>query len=211
MLEAVLFDFDGTLCDSEDAWFRVLQREHIRLRLQFDSEAYNAAIGLPADTFDAFSALAVETDEAVCSVESRLEQDVVSTLRAAGPSRATRSIIEQAVDAGLRLAIATNSRANFVEQVLRGWDLIKYFEVVVGRSEGVPQKPDPAPYLRTLAALGLPPAAALAVEDSFAGAQSAIGAGLRCFQLSTTGARHNGAESIRSLDDSILRAALEER
>lgn len=211
MPEAVIFDFDGTLCDSENVWLEVLRREYARLGLPFDTDGYLATIGLPSGSFDAFTALAVGTDETIGGVESRLEREVLNILLATGPSSAVRSIVQLSVDAELRLAIATNNRPEFVEDVLRGWGLKDYFEVIAGRIPGLPQKPDPGPYLRALAALDLPSAAALAVEDSCAGAQSAIAAGLRCFLLGTTVTCPNGAEAICSLADPILHAAFEGR
>lgn len=74
-------------------------------------------------------------------------------------------------------ALATSSRRPWVERHFTAHRLTERFRAVVTRQDVVNGKPDPEPYLKASADLGLAPASVLALEDSHAGVRSAHGAG----------------------------------
>jgi HAD superfamily hydrolase (TIGR01509 family) len=91
-------------------------------------------------------------------------------------------VVQEAIDAGWTLAVASTSAEESVRAVLEhavGSANAKRFEVFAG--DIVPaKKPDPAIYTLALERLSLEPAEALVVEDSRNGLLAAVGAGLRC-------------------------------
>lgn len=92
-----------------------------------------------------------------------------------------RRLIGEVRDAGLRIAIASSSlRANVHALLARALDPAaeSWFEVIVTGDDVACKKPDPEIYRRVLERLDLPPAACMAIEDSENGCQAAVAAGL---------------------------------
>lgn len=182
-LGGLIFDFDGTMCDSEAVWCGALTRTYESAGLVFDQERFWAAVGKPADTFDAFTVLARHMGRDVAIIEAELDSAVVLELAALGPASGVRELAQAVHQHGVRLAIASNNTAAHIGTVLDHWELGHLFDVVVGRESGLPQKPDPAPYIRALSLLGVPADQAVAIEDSASGVDSATSAGVHCFSL----------------------------
>ena len=91
-------------------------------------------------------------------------------------------LIEQAHDAGLQLAIATTTSPVNISALLRtaigpGWS--QFFVVIEDASTAPRKKPHPQVYLQTLSRLKLPASACLAIEDSANGLRSAMAAELQ--------------------------------
>ena len=79
---------------------------------------------------------------------------------------------------GLRLALATSSPRDKVDQILVECGFTGFFEVILTRDDVENCKPDPEIYRKTLAGLSLPPQACLVVEDSAIGIAAAKAAGI---------------------------------
>ena len=77
------------------------------------------------------------------------------------------------------IALASSSPPHIIRTVLTTLGLDEVFEVVCSAADEQRGKPDPAVYLRAVRALGLPPRQCVAFEDSVAGVQSALTAGLK--------------------------------
>jgi phosphoglycolate phosphatase len=77
-----------------------------------------------------------------------------------------RELLEQLHGEGRRLGVCTNKNHELTLAILDQLDLARYFGAVFGEREGYARKPDAAPLLETLAALGSTPAQALMVGDS---------------------------------------------
>lgn len=180
-LRAVIFDFDGTMCDSESVWCDALTNAYESAGLVFDRESFWEAKGMPSDSFDAFSVLANHTGRDAAIVEATMDSAVVQELGASGPSSGIKELIDALHQDRVALAISSNNTEEHITAVLNLWGLSHFFGVVVGRTPGRAQKPDPAPYARALTLLGLLPEQTVAIEDSTSGVRSATGAGIRCF------------------------------
>lgn len=92
-----------------------------------------------------------------------------------------RRLIGEVRDAGLRLAIASSSlRANVHALLARTLDPAaeNWFEVIVTGDDVACKKPDPEIYRRVLERLDLPPGACMAIEDSENGCRAAVAAGV---------------------------------
>ena len=195
-LQALIFDVDGTLADTESAhraafneafseagrdWFwdedlytRLLEISggkerilHYWQQLQPDLKDINGA-GVQ-DTVDRMHAIKTAAYE-------RAVQDGVVQLRPG-----VLPLIESAHHEGLRLAIATTTSPVNIAALLRsaiGPDWTHYFMVVEDASTAPRKKPHPQVYLQTLQRLRLPATECLAFEDSANGLKAALGAGL---------------------------------
>lgn len=227
-VEAVIFDVDGTLADSERDGHRVafnLSFEEHGLPYRWDVEPYGRLLETTGGRRRLHRYLAdqglekEQRDELVPSLHTRkneLFQELVTGGRVqARPGAA--ELLDELEDAGVRLAVATTGSRAWVEPLLdQLFGQGRFSPVVTGDDVSV-RKPDPSAYLQALAALDLPPARVLAVEDSANGLAAARDAGLACVVVIndyTAGQAFDGAalvvDSFGDLDLATLRGAMAE-
>jgi phosphoglycolate phosphatase len=113
-----------------------------------------------------------------------------------------RELLEQLHGEGRRLGICTNKNHALTVEILEQLDLAKYFPSVIGEREGYPRKPNPAPLLEVVAALGASPQDALMAGDSEADVACARAAGMPVlvvdFGYSRTAPEALGADAVIS-------------
>ncbi|MBK9136612.1 MAG: HAD-IA family hydrolase [Betaproteobacteria bacterium] len=199
MLQALIWDVDGTLVESErDGHLVAFNRAFEALALPWRwSEAHYGALlritggreRLLADLAqrDDAPALASEREALARELHRRKNAIYAELVRdGAVPLRAgVRELLEEAMVAGVKLAIATTTSRINVEALLkrhfdtpdaaRGAGRIRFDAVVCGEDVAT-KKPDPEVYRRALAALRLGPLDTLALEDSPGGVAAARGA-----------------------------------
>lgn len=181
---AAILDFDGLILETEgpcfEAW-RAVFREHggdyalaDYLRILGTSETaravFEARCGVPAD----WSAV----DRRRRELEDRLHEGL-------SLQPGVEALLRQARDLGLGLAVASSSSRRWVERHLRAHGLLDWFDHLVCREDAPRAKPEPDLYLEAARRLGVPPAAAVAFEDSYNGTLAARRAGLRCVAVPT--------------------------
>lgn len=180
-LDAVLWDLDGTLIDSEAYW-RVAER---RLVAEFDvtwtldDEA--ALVGV--DLWDGARYMVGRgVRMAPDAIVERLTREVIEQLREHVPFRPGAAELLTALrEAGVPVALVTMSTRDLVELVLSASEAqlgTQPFAVSVTGDEVPRGKPFPDPYLQAVDALGVRAAACVAFEDSLPGTASARDAGL---------------------------------
>ncbi|MBT0569677.1 HAD family phosphatase [Curvibacter sp. CHRR-16] len=213
-LQALLFDHDGTLVDSETGHWQQWNQALAELGVSIDEADYSAHYaGLP--TVNNAQRL---LDTLLCESESRKPpeqrltvQDLVARKQAA--TRAylqggafplmpgVREMLQFCQQAGLRMAIVTGARQFVVEATLRFHGLEGVFETVVSADDVQHSKPHPACYLLALQRMGLQASQALAVEDTQFGLAAAHGAGVACVAIPTPlSAHHDFAKAVRVME-----------
>jgi len=178
--DAVLFDVDGTLVDSEPIWFRVLRAVIPEFGGHLPVDAHAALHGndRPATTRilrERFG-LTGNAEAFWQRVVARLVLDLADVR----PMPNAGLWVETVAAAGLGRAAVSNSPRAMVEASLapQAWARELIVRVAI---EDVPRgKPHPDGYLLAAARLGVAPARCLAVEDSEAGARAAVAAGATC-------------------------------
>lgn len=192
-LEALIFDVDGTLAETEEthrAAFNAAFRD-AGLDWHWDRELYGCLLKTTGGKERILSYLATnlrvapspDLDMLVAALHRR-KTTLYSEMIARGGldlRLGVRAVIEEAGRQGIRLAIATTtSRAN-VDSLLQatlGPDGSGHFEVIAAGDQTANKKPSPEVYLEVLAALRLEPSACLAVEDSENGLRAAQAAAI---------------------------------
>lgn len=180
-LDAVLWDLDGTLIDSESYW-RVSER---RLVAEFDVawtlEDEDALVGV--DLWDGARymvgrGVAMDPD----AIVDRLTREVIAQLREHVPFRPGAAELLTALRAaGVPLALVTMSRRDLVELVLAASEQqlgVQPFAASVTGDEVARGKPFPDAYLQAIDALGARAEACVAFEDSIPGTAAARDAGI---------------------------------
>ncbi|WP_102128181.1 HAD family hydrolase [Deinococcus planocerae] len=177
-LRALIFDFDGTILDTETREFwhwQTLYREHGRELALAD---WQRGIG----TWDAFDPWAGLPEHVLADREQvrlGLHERIVSDIAEQDLRPGVRDVLEGIAGAGLRLALATSSDRAWVTRWLEQHRLLSLFEVLATRDDVRRVKPDPELYSLAASRLSLRPGECLAVEDSLNGATAAVAAGCR--------------------------------
>ena len=183
-IQAVIFDLDGVLVDSEPNY---LESERVlfgKYGVTFTAEMKVPYIGL--STKEMLERVIVEFDLAV-PLGVLVEEKNAIYLRLAAehtPVNAPmRRLVELLRDHGYPLAVASGSSSAAIDVVLRHTGLDDFFDVVVS-AESVPRgKPEPDLFLEAARRLSVPPAACVVVEDSGYGVTAARRAGMRCIAI----------------------------
>ena len=209
---AVVFDFDGTLVDTETAEYesvRLVWADHgHRYEPARWSPWVGGAVEVPwLDELEA--ALGGPVDRVALRRRARAyNRDLLHRVQ---PRPGVAGLLADADAAGVPLAIASNAPADWVEGHLERLGLLRHFEphgavVTVDRVER--PKPHPEAYLTAVARLGAPPERSVAFEDSATGLASARAAGL--FTVAVPGpmssghALHGADRCVASLADVSL-------
>jgi 2-phosphoglycolate phosphatase len=176
-LRAVLFDVDGTLLDTRDAWVAAFDAGLAAIQ-KTSISGFEAAewIGTPIETIYA-ERCGLRGDELARAVRAfqRVEAESVHE-----GMRAYPRIREALADLqGWRLAIVTNKRHDTAVEALRMTGLLPFFALVVGGDSVPHKKPAPDSILRAAATLGVPPEACAVVGDTEADVQAGKAAGAR--------------------------------
>ena len=183
--EAILFDFDGVLVDSEpihyECWLEVMRPYGLTL----DYETYcRECIGISDRLMAEFVCHRASPPlpfETLWSEYPRKRQLVRDRMLAADPvSVATRDLIAD-LRPQFKIAVVTSSGETEVRPILERAGLLPMLDTVVYGGDVRNHKPHPEPYLLALERLGV--ARALAVEDSKAGIASARAAGLDVVEI----------------------------
>ncbi len=181
-LKAVLFDFDGTIVDSEPAYDLVFNKWMYDYGIAFDVQDEINKYIVPGITWlDVLSVVEritkkkVDTNKLIPELNARLEQHLVDV---GVPLKEGIREALQALSERYRLAIVSSSYANNVIRTLQHHRLEDFFETITTFESITHPKPHPEPYLHTLEQMQLTAEEAVTVEDSMFGAQSAAAAGI---------------------------------
>jgi sugar-phosphatase len=180
-IEAVVFDMDGVLVDSEPIW-RAVEREVF------------AGVGIEVTEEDLLETMGVRVADVVERWHRRHPWDEPSRQEVAEAIVQGGALNEDAVRAveyihelGLRLALASSSPMRLIRAVLSLGGLSDRFDVVLTAEDEERGKPDPAVYVSAARELRVPADRCLAVEDSINGVRSAKAAGMVCVAIPVSG------------------------
>ena len=178
--QAVVFDNDGLLLDTEAAWTRAEEDLFARRGRAFTAEHKRALIGSSPTTSAVMLEAMLDSPGEGEALMDELHALVMAEVLAGVPPRPGALVLVDALRAaGVRLAVASNSRREFVEHALRTAGLADgRFDVVVTADDVAAPKPAPDLYLSACSALGAAPEQCAALEDSAVGVASAVAAGL---------------------------------
>ena len=190
MIEAIVFDFDGVLADSEPLHLAAYQQVFSALGVPLTRDDYYRNF-LGYDDEGVFRLMGErhgwQLDDvrlaALVAEKSRVFDAVISTQDVLYPGAA--SIVER-LASSYPLGIASGALRHEIETVLRGALLDRHFRFIVASGDTVESKPSPDPYVRAAQLHRLPASACLAIEDSRWGIVSAKTAGMKCVGITNT-------------------------
>jgi HAD superfamily hydrolase (TIGR01509 family) len=178
--DAVVFDMDGVLVDTEHLWDEVREELTEEWGGRYTREAQEAMMGMSSLEWSRYlhekvglrEPPEVINDEVVRRMLARYATDLPVV---PGAVDAVRRLAAE----GLRLALASSSNRELIDAVLLRLRLSALFEATVSSEEVARGKPAPDVYLEAARRLGLDPTRCVAIEDSASGIRAAHAAGMR--------------------------------
>ncbi len=186
MVEAVVFDMDGVLVDSERVWDEVREALVRDWGGSYSPAAQQAMMGMSSPEWSTF----MHDELGLTQSPAEINDEVVRRMLAR--YRDDLPLIEGAVDAvrdlagSFQLAVASSSNRPLIDTVLETAAIHGCFAVTVSSEEVARGKPSPDVYLEAARRLGVAPAAAAAVEDSTNGIRAASAAGMHVVAFPNT-------------------------
>lgn len=182
MIDAVIFDMDGLLIDSEPFW-RLAEVEALSaVGCPIDDDAARLTTGLRTDEvvehWHARYPWETPTKQEVGAAIIRGVRDLVTERGEALPG--VHAVLEGFAERGYPLAIASSSASNVIAAVLERLGIGGYFRVVQSAEHEPYGKPHPAVYIEAARRLDVHPTRCLAFEDSPNGVIAAKAARMRC-------------------------------
>lgn len=181
MINALIFDFDGLICDTETSLIDACEWMHQQAGLDFDRLVWTAAVGHdghPANRWQAFAGL---RDAASLDSELRLRKREFSAKQPTLPG--VLKYLDTARQHGLRCAVASNAKHSHVDEHLDRLKIRHYFAAICCRDDVPRGKPEPFVYQEALIKLRVVATKALAFEDSPTGVLAAKRAGIKCIAV----------------------------
>lgn len=180
MVEAILWDNDGVLVDTECLFFESTRRTLAKIGVELTLGQFlelSMRQGLSVFQF----ALDHGWDKEEIAVLKR-ERDLLYSDMLGSQTRVLPGVREtlDLLHGRVRMAVVTSSQRQHFDAMHADIGLSGYFEFVLTREDYNQSKPNPEPYLLGLKRLGMTAASCVAVEDSERGLAAARAAGLRC-------------------------------
>lgn len=185
MIEAVIFDMDGLLVDSEPLWQEAEIEVLKKVGVPLTAEMTKQTMGLRTDEVISYWHRKYPWDTpSQQAVSQELDEIVIELIKAKGkPKEGVNEAIAICESLNLPIAIASSSPNPLIQAVtekLRIQDKIHAFYSAHDEEYG---KPHPAVYIRTAKELGVHPEHCLAFEDSANGVLSAKSAKMKCITI----------------------------
>jgi beta-phosphoglucomutase len=195
-LQAIVFDFDGVIADSEPLHLKAFQRTLAEDGMTLEADDYfNRYLGY--DDVGVFEAVARDralpwTGRHVTELVARKGMQLQTLISGGEVLFPGAPAFIRAAAAEVPIAIASGALRHEIVQILEAAALDQLFAAIVASGDTPESKPSPGPYLLAFeqlqqrAALKLDPLRCVAIEDSVWGLESARLAGLRCVGVTTS-------------------------
>lgn len=183
MVEAILWDNDGVLVDTECLFFESTRRTLARIGIHLSLEQFlDLSMRQGRSAFE----IAIENGwQKQQLAHLKRERDVLYSELLRKHTRVLPGVPEtlKALHGRKRMAVVTSSQRQHFDVMHGPIALTNYFEFVLAREDYKETKPNPEPYLLALKRLGMKADNCVAVEDSERGLAAARAAGIRCLVI----------------------------
>jgi HAD superfamily hydrolase (TIGR01509 family) len=207
--DAVVFDNDGLLLDTESVWTRAEEDLFERRGLEFTPADKRELVGTSAEIAGGILERRLGQPGRAAELIEELNALVVAELEHGVEAMVgARELLEKLRERGTPLGLVSNSPLRFVQRSIEIVGLGHHFDVILSAHEVAAPKPAPDPYLEACRRLGVEPGpSVVALEDSPTGVAAARAAGLTVIGVPSVegialGEAHHIAETL--LDEVVM-------
>ncbi|KHC91462.1 HAD family hydrolase [Thermotoga sp. Mc24] len=178
-MEAVIFDMDGVLMDTEPLYFEAYRRVAESYGKPYTEDLHRRIMGVPEREGLPILMEVLKIEDSLENFRKRVHEEkkcVFSELLKENPG--VREALEFVKSKGIKLALATSTPQREALERLKRLDLERYFDIMVFGDQVKNGKPDPEIYLLVLEGLNVVPEKVVVFEDSKSGVEAAKSAGI---------------------------------
>ena len=202
--KAVIFDMDGLIIDSEPLWKRAEIDAFGSIGYDFNYEMCESTKGMRIDEVVQYWHSQFKWNSpSIANVVNDITERMIKLIQAEGaPLPGVMKTISNLCDLKIPMGLASSSSMKLIETVLNKLKIQSYFKVIHSAEFEEKGKPDPQVFLTTANKLGIDPSSCLVLEDSKAGMEAGIAAGMKVIlvpdRLSPVEKWHNQAYCVLS-------------
>jgi len=179
VIDAVVFDLDGLLLETEEIWDEVREALARERGGRWSESAQRDMMGMSSPEWSRYMHDIVGLREPPEEINDLVVERMAERYRSHLPLLPGAVQAVERIAARWALAVASSSNRQLIDLVLELSGLAKHFRATVSSEEVARGKPAPDVYVEAARRLGVEPTRAAAIEDSDAGIRSAAGAGMR--------------------------------
>jgi len=187
-IEAIIFDMDGVLVDSEPLHEKTAKMTLREYNIEIPASEWEHFSG--TTDWDMFTYIVKNFTDGNVSVEELVAHRNKTYLEVAPKKiemvKGAYDFIRQIRQKGLKIALTTSSTKDIQQMVFNKFHLHRYFDAIITGDEIKHGKPHPEPYQKTVKKLGIAPKNCLVIEDSTNGIKSAKAAGSIAVGITTS-------------------------
>lgn len=203
MIDAIIFDFDGTIGDTMQIWkqtdaifFARRGIDYHSLAISFQGMSMTEAARMVKERFQFKESIEEIRAEWIAITEGFYKKE-------ARPKPYAKRFIMRAKESGYTLAVATSNAKELILPLFERWGLKDCFDYVLTSCEAGKGKPSPDVYVAVAEFLGLVPAKCLVFEDTLEGVVAAKDAGMQVYCVRDEASRKDEA-LLRILSDKYI-------
>jgi HAD superfamily hydrolase (TIGR01509 family) len=183
MIQAVIFDMDGVIIDSEPVYFNIDKQMFEELNIAVSFEEHCSYVGTSSQNM--WSAIIKkhgipDQPEELMRKEYSLYKEHLVNANDLQPIDGVVELINELHKNNFKLVLASSSRMETIDIVLNKFKLVEFFMAKVSGSELVHSKPHPEIFLRSAQLIKSEPGECIVIEDSKNGVTAAKAAGMKC-------------------------------
>ena len=179
--DAVIFDMDGVLIDSEPLWKIAMEEVFHALGSTLKKEDFQKTVGLRIDEVVHFWN---HHENWGISNESEIEEAIIVKMielisKNAQPLSGVIETLTFLKNKGIKIGLATSSSSRLIKVVLAELNIARFFDFVHSAENEAYGKPHPAVYVKVAEKLNVSPTKCLVIEDSFNGVIAGLAAKMK--------------------------------
>ncbi|MFK3984677.1 HAD family hydrolase [Micromonospora sp. NPDC050397] len=179
MTDAVIFDLDGVIVDSEPVWEEVRRHYVAEHGGTWQPDSQRRLMGMSTGEWARYLSAELGVDRTPEQVATEVVDEMARRYLAHVPLIAGADLVVRGLAGHWPLGLASSSPARLIEAALRATGLTDAFAVTLSTEQVARGKPAPDVYLQVAEKLGAAPDRCVAIEDSSNGVRSASAAGTR--------------------------------
>jgi HAD superfamily hydrolase (TIGR01509 family) len=200
--QAVIFDMDGTLLDTESVFKTIVYEVCTELGFEMTEAVHLSMVGGSHERTNQLLVEAYGVAFPYAMFDERCRVIMRERSHGGVPVKpGAREFVSELRERGIPTAVATSSRQPHAQHHLGAAGLLDLFDTIVTRDDVANPKPHPEPYLTAAKRLGIDPLQCLALEDSFSGVRAAHAAGMQTIMVPDL---VHPSEDIRALGIAVM-------